>query len=61
MSLYKCPVPHCDHVCNIFTVNHCESMHNMTKKELIAYYGPPQEIKTDNIIMFPSKKRKNNS
>lgn len=58
MPLYRCPFPNCDHTCYVFTVNHCESKHHMTKKELIATYGPPAVLKMDNIIAFPSKNNK---
>lgn len=41
MSRFKCPYPKCNHVCDVFTSNHCESVHGMNKNDLVKKYGEP--------------------
>jgi hypothetical protein len=41
----KCSFPNCDHLGDIITNYHCESVHGMTKKEVMHTYGEPIEVK----------------
>lgn len=55
----KCTHPHCDYTAPVFiSNNHCNTEHNMTKKELYEQYGKPVKVKIDsaklkeNMILF---------
>jgi hypothetical protein len=46
--MLKCPYPGCDHlIAYMLTHNHCETVHGMTKANLIKRYGQPKPLKVD--------------
>lgn len=45
--MQKCPVPGCEHVFDILTIYHCETSHNMTRKELLKKHGKPTFLRID--------------
>jgi hypothetical protein len=43
-----CPFPNCGHVFEVFTKNHCETVHQMTRDKLLKKYGPYKPFRVDN-------------
>lgn len=45
--MYRCPVPDCDHICEMFTHNHAKQHDFTDKQALFERYGVPIPLQVD--------------